>query len=165
MPPKEERSGGHKGNHKQRLSPEAQAAQEAAAAAQAANMVMLQKVCGDAGMPIYANPLRGMRDPAAFALLSPAEQRKAESRFERMLKSMDSSVSVRDQAAAVKHVADSYPDCAAENCTEPARFRCTRCLSTTQKYCSKECQKAHWLVHAQTCTSDTAGAARDQSAA
>lgn len=111
----------------------------------------LQSIVQGFGMALHVNPFGGLRDPAAFAQLSPQEQRKAESRMMRMLKSMDGSVGLREQQAAVQYVADRYPVCAAEGCAESARFRCGTCLSATQKYCSSACRNAHRQVHMETC--------------
>lgn len=42
------------------------------------------------------------------------------------------------------------------SCGKPGKFLCSRCKSV--RYCSKECQKAHWKEHKKVCKAPEEGA-------
>ena len=91
--------------------------------------------------------------------LSSREQGKAVGRFEQMFKGFEKAENRSDYDAAVQSVARRYPVCAAEDCEKTSRFRCERCDSDTEKYCSIECQGADYSRHKHKCVQDTVGAA------
>ena len=47
----------------------------------------------------------------------------------------------------------SEPACANGSCGKPGKHLCSGC--NEELYCSKDCQKSHWLMHKQSCQSAT----------
>ena len=99
------------------------------------------------GQTAYQVPFGQMK----YDTMPDQEVRTAKSRASKMLHSFEKSTNLSEHTIAVKKVVDAYPVCAAENCLNISFKRCKRCMSATKKYCSKQCQKADWPVHAKTC--------------
>lgn len=113
---------------------------------------------GDAlvgSMRVFANPLGGLGGCEAYAELSAAERDKIDRRIGRMLQSLDSSVPHSEQQEAVRLVADKYPVCALGVCAKQGTLMCSACRVGAVKYCSRQCQRQHWLVHRQVCAGGT----------
>ena len=126
-----------------------------------------KKICGKSGyiLPFLfgepiANPLGSMRPGTEqWVHLSSRERAKALGRFDQMFKGFEKAENRSDFDAAVQSLARRYPVCAAEDCEKTSRFRCERCDSDTEKYCSIECQGADYSRHKHKCVQDTVGAA------
>ena len=98
---------------------------------------------------------------AEWERLPADDKKKALRRYDKMFRSWEKAGERSDYDAAAQKMTDQYPICAWKECKAIATLRCGRCDSDKEKYCSIECQRAHYSVHKPKCVQDTDKAKSD----